>query len=330
MAYATGSAASCSGVLQSLASFCTSYGWTVDRNAAYSGGWWLAVHKGSCYLNFSVPSGDGYMAVYGATGYNSSLTPSTQAGTSPGVVTDPGRFIDAGSNVHVNPGPYTAYHFFSSTAGTYLHVLVEISAGLFAHLHAGVLNTVGGAAPAIYTTGSFWYTYIPQSSGDGAPSSPDNFGNYKPFSQDMSYGITVGYDYSNMHLGCTVDSTFSWFKGSNGSSPTRLYPVSPTGFVTNGFLRSAHMRSPNTWNGLSVGVAIPFFAERASGNIYSFVGEAPDVRFFNMKNNNAKDEITIGSDVWKVFPIVSNSPTVNTPNAAASSFPYGMAFLKSA
>lgn len=335
MAYATGSAASAAGVLQSLAAFCTSYGWTVDHNASYGGGagWWLAVHKGTCYLNYQVPASGGMVALYGATGYNSSATPSTQANTGPGVGCSFGASLDPGNNPIWNDGPYSAYHFFSSTSGTYLHVVVEISAGLFGHCHAGQLNTVGGAGPCTYLTGSFWYTYIPQSGADTNPSNPDAFGNAKAFCWDdsiASIGQYGGLSVSNIWLYCTVDSVSRWFGGFQVPSPARLLHADYSLSVNHGLQGNMTRATPNQWNGISPLIAIPYFAERITGNIYSPVGEAPDVRLLNMKNNNGLDEITIGTDVWKVFPQISNNPATVVRGGQASSFPYGLAFLKSA
>lgn len=319
--YSTGAPSSCAAVLQALATFASSAGWTVDNNAAYSGGWWLAVHKGSCYLNFVVPSGDGKITVYGATGFNSGSAPSAQANASAAFTTNPGQ----PSISTVNPGPYAAYHFFSSTSGTYLHCIIESSAGVFAHVHAGQLNAVGGASPAIYLAVSNLYYYNPTSGSDTIPSSGVTNG-YLAMPFNVYAGSTNA---KGTALGCTVDSTFRWFyDGPSVVSPSRLGALGYTG--GNSWNTNTVARSPNVFNGLPVLAPIPFFAERSVGNIWSLIGEAPDVRVLNTKNNNAKDEITIGSDVWKVFPIIANSSTINTGGAPASSYPYGLAFKKSA
>lgn len=320
MAYATGSASSCANVLQSLATFCTSYGWTVDNNAAYSGGWWLAIHKGTCYLNFQVPSGDGLIYVSGATGFSSSSAPNAQANSSNQFACNPGQTASG-----VNPGPYVAYHFFSSTSGTYLHCVIEVTSNVFAHFHTGQLNTVGGASPAIYVSPSNWIRYSPSSPSDNYPSDPDTSYNVKPFCSNYNASVA-----NNAAVACTVDSSFRWFPFYGGTSPGRMGALGDDYFQAGNWSVSAEHRSPNTFNGVAVLTPITFFVERAAGNIYSLIGEAPDVRFVNMKNNNAKDEITLGSDVWKLFPIIANNPTINVGGAAVSSYPYGLAFKKSA
>jgi hypothetical protein len=330
MAYATGSASSCVAVLQALATFATSNGWSIDYSGTASGyAWVINIHKGSTYLNLAVPTGDGQIDLYGATGYTAGAPTGSHPNSSQRLSVLPGVTYPSGAKT-LNAGPYTAYHFFSSSSGTYLHALIEVSVGVYAHIHAGALSAAGGASPATYLSISSWYTYAPQNQYDSNPSTPDNYYSGKPFCADVaSYSASPQ---TTTLLGCTVDSTFRWFAGAQGSSPARLKDLGVSGYTGYGygFARSAHQSTPNTFNGLPVLIPIPFFAERAAGNIYSYVGDAPDVRQVNMANNNAKDEITIGSDVWKLFPIIANNPTINTQGAAASSYPYGLAFKKSA
>ncbi|MBS0364900.1 MAG: hypothetical protein JSR67_03640 [Proteobacteria bacterium] len=319
MAYATGSTPSnATAVLQALATWCTGYGWTVDNNAAYSGGWWLAVHKGACFLNYVVPSTNDRITMYGATGFSGAATPSTQAQTSLGFQITP------------LVGPYSAYHFFSSSSATYLHVCLEVASNVFAHMHGGLLSSFGGASPGIYVSVSAWNSYTNTGSGDTSSSYPDGSHNVRPFDTGPNY-----YSVGSGAVCATVDTTFRWFGMGGGNyfvSPNR---VDMLGFTTQStqrppWNRSGLTRSPNSFDGVAVLFSIPIFAERAAGGIYSMIGEVPDVRMVNMTNNNAKDEITIGTDVWKLYPLVANSSMVNTSGANASSYPYGLAFRKNA
>jgi hypothetical protein len=325
MAYSTASApASCVAIVSALSTWATSNGWTVDRAAASATGFatWLAIHKGSCYLNFAVPTGDGMLSVYGATGYSGGAGPSAQPNVSAAYTINPGQLASG----TVNPGPYTAYHFFSAGGGTYLHILIEVSAGVFAQLHAGALNAIGGASPAIYLTAGQWSRFTTSSGSDAVPSSPDAVGNAKPFCADVQAGPIA-----NTALGCTVDGTFRWFIPTGGASPARLLNSGYSAYSSpNGLQRSFISRAPNAFNGIPPLGPIPFWAERAVGNVYSLIGEAPDVRFVDMSNNNAKDEIAIGSDTWKLFPVIANPALINTGGAPVSSYPYGLAFRKNA
>jgi hypothetical protein len=312
--YATGTPVSLSDFLNSLATFATSAGWTVDFNgvSAFSGAsdYYLAVHNGSCYLGYYVPNtlaspGSLQLQLWGATGYAGSTQPHSQANASPqcALMSPPPA------------GPYTAYHFFSTTTSgvTYLHALLEYTAGSFLQVHGGCLNPIGGASPATYITATLWNGL------SGASSSDDGvtFGNYTPFSGEFS---STGYKLFQIYA--TVDSVARWFYIGN-TTPGRAI----------GGLRSgsrnvhAFARAPNTLNQLSPYIPISLYVERAVGNVYSYIGDVFDMRWFNMANNQAKDEITIGSDTWKVFPVICKQPLGSATAATAN---YGYAFRKSA
>lgn len=307
--YSSGTAAGPKTVLQALATFAASAGFTVDNNAAFAGGWWLAVHKGSCYLNFVADAADTTITMYGATGFSGASAPSAQAQSSTASICNSGA------------GPYTGYHFFSTTGSpNYLHCVIEKTAGLFAQFHAGQLAAIGGAAPCIYLQATNWsYTGSNGSWWDGG----NSFGNFMPWSG--------GYAGQNK-IGVTVDGTFRWFQQINGGiSPARTigWPLQQ-GPSNLSAAVNALARSPNTFNGLSVLIPIYTWVERAAGNVYAYIGDTPDSRVLNMNNLNPKDEITIGADTWKVFPMISNSKILNTTGAPPSSNYYAMAFRKNA
>jgi hypothetical protein len=314
--YATGTPTSLSDYLNSLATFATSAGWTVDFNA-HAGfaahDYYLAVHKDLCYLNWYIPdttaaAGTLQIQLYGATGYAGSTAPSAQAGASP----NPTLMYPPPT------GPYNAYHFFStSTSGVdYLHTLLEYSAGAFLHLHGGCLNPVGGASPATYCAGTRWGTLTgTNASSDSGPA----IGNFTPFSAENP---SAGLGYQLFQLRATVDSTARWFWPGNAS------PARAIGAVRSGSKNvHAFARSPNTLNQLVPFIPLSLFVERAVGNVYSYLGDVIDMRWMTLANNQAKDEITIGSDTWKVFPVITKQP-LGSPNVATGN--YGFAFRKNA
>src|ERR1700761_2507036 len=104
--YATGTPTSLSDFLNSLATFATSAGWTVDHNSVGSGDYYLAIHKDSTFLGYYVPvtaapAGTLQLQLWPATAYASSTLPSAQAGAPP-----------APTLMFPPPvGPYNAYHF---------------------------------------------------------------------------------------------------------------------------------------------------------------------------------------------------------------------------
>lgn len=309
--YATGAPTSLSDFLNSLATFAATAGWTVDHNAVYtSGDYWLAVHKNACYLHYYVPppvSGLSFIELFGATGYNGSLAPSAQPGSNAGLFS---------LLYPPPPGPYTAYHFFSSNAGgvDYLHSILEYSANNFMHIHGGVLNAVGGASPAIYTAGTQWSAIAGGgSAGDAGPAA----GNYTPFTAENS-----GTGYRCFQVLATVDSVLQWFWPGNVSPFRAIGAVRSSSRNVNAF-----NRTPNVLNQIAPFIPLSLYVERAVGNIYSYVGDVLDMRWVNLANNSPKDEIPIGGDTWKLFPVISKQPF---GGATAATNNYGFAFRKNA
>jgi hypothetical protein len=312
--YATGAPTSLSDMLNSLATFAISAGWTVDHNGAVGASdYYLAVHKDSCYLGYYVPNtaaifGTLQLQLWGATGYAGATLPSAQAGAPANPTT-----------LFPPPvGPYTAHHFFSTATGgvDYLHLLLEYSSGNFLHLHGGCLNPIGGATPATYTAATYWSGLSGgTSSADGAPSGTSN---WTPFSAESAGGA----GYRSLQLRVTVDSVARWFFGG-ATSPARLIgPIKSGSRNVNAFART-----PNSFNQLVPFIPLSIYVERAVGNIFSYIGDVIDMRWCTLANNSAKDEITIGSDTWKLFPVISKQP-FGSPTAATNN--YGFAFRKNA
>jgi hypothetical protein len=174
------------------------------------------------------------------------------------------------------------------------------------------LNAVGGASPAIYIAGTNW------SALSGSNSSQDGgTGNYTPFSQDQA-----GSSYQDVMFLATVDGTLRWFWPSN-VTPARLV----NGVRTGSRVVHTFAREPNTFNQLVPFIPISLYCERVAGGIHSYVGDVPDMRWCSIANNAAKDEITIGSDTWKLYPVVAKLP-FGSLNAATGN--YAFAFRKSA
>lgn len=308
--YATGAPTSLVSLLQSLATFAASAGWTVDQSAAAGVGsvdWILQMHN----------SAGGYIQLYANMASGSKqFTIDCAGGTA---IASSSALTNQSPNVAMNigsAGSYTAYHFFAKTSSSpYLHVMLEIQSNLYASLFVGTLNTVGGASPAVYVTSSFWL-----------------YGSQNQSFWDSGTSLAVGHplhnDSNQTRIGVTVDGTLQWFGAyDEASSPVRArLPIAEN----QGSQFDSIACTPNTFNGLSPLFPAPIFVERAVGNVFSYVGDVPDLRFINMSNITPKDEQTIGSDTWKIFPLIQKSLPINTGFAPASSGMYGVALLKSA
>lgn len=309
--YATGSASTPSALLAALETFAVSAGWTVSRSQSAgvppggaSNDLWTSLVKGGCHLNFNYIDSSSIYVNYLADGFNGSAAPGAQSS------------ITQANASYMNPGraPYTAYFFFSSTSGTYLHVVLEWEASVYTHLHGGLLNAQGGASPCMYSASTAW------SYGGSQESYPDAGVNIAPFSMVANNNATQVF--------LTVDGTKAYFQQPYGPG-LRLITAMRTG----GLQQRGVMRTPNTFNELTVLYPCHFAVERATTGVYSYIGEAPDIRVCNIANVNPQDEVTLGSDVWKYFPVTAKTPPSTWNgfnNGIISSGNYGIALKKSA
>ena len=220
-------------------------------------------------------------------------------------------------------GPYTAYHLFAKTsASPYLHALIEIQSNMYADLFFGTLNVVGGASPGVYIATSAWnYTF-------SGSSFWDQGAGFGPVSNQLPF-----HNASNStQVGATVDGLFQWYNGKGQLSTPQVRAIMALGSTGSalGSQFDSIMQTPNTFNELSPLFPLPVLVQRLNVNVYSYIGDAPDLRVVNMANFTPKDEMTIGPDTWKIFPFIQKSLPLNTSGAPASSGPYGVALLKSA
>jgi len=66
--------------------------------------------------------------------------------------------------------------------------------------------------------------------------------------------------------------------------------------------------TPNTFNSLSPLCPLYLMIKRSSGR-YSHVGYPSGIRFVNILQHDAEDEISYGTDIWKLFPADKKDPT---------------------
>lgn len=315
MAYQTASAADVAELLDRLRLFLAANGWTIDRWAdnGTPARKALSVHKGDFYATFTSQA-DGsttstnpapYVGVQGHTGYIVG-GPSVQAEVSPVV------------QCNGLSGPFVAYDFFEGEGqdGPYVHVVVEVQAGQFKHFGTGVLNKEGAIATGQYTYGANWYHGYSGSTPD--ISNPDYASHGVPFDSRSGGSGVWGY------IRADADGASpNWLTGRQGAgnlaagwSANATASGSSTGTI-GGLSRS----SPSVMTGRTHLWPMWAMAARPS-NYYSPVGYPADFRFVRLDYLNPREVITLGTDQWRVFPVIRK----NGLNAEPNSGTYGYAY----
>lgn len=307
MAYQTASATSPADLLDKLRLFLLSAGWTVDNWADAGANKTLSVHRGSLYSTFTtlVTGGNAtdpapFVGVRGHTGYGvPEVAPS--------------------SIYYANDmaGPYVGYDFFEGDgeSGPYVHVVVETQAGVFKHFGTGVLNKEGAYDSGQYVYASRWnYT-----SGQQAPSyisSPDSAYHAAPFdsrSQNTWGAVRADHDGESPAWRLGQGSANRLIVGYSSGATSTAYSA--------GTIGGPSRASPSALTGRTPLWPLWCLSPRPS-SFYSPIGYPPDLRYVRLDNFNPKDLLTLGTDEWKVFPLIRKNGLLGEPNSGTFGYAY--------
>lgn len=316
MSYQTGTATDGTDLLQKLSTFLTSAGWTINKDQAQGSGWWISAQKGSSlFANLVSDPASGttsnpgpFIYLYGATGYSSGSAYNAQPGTS------------GQAAVNRLSGPFTKYYFFEGD--DYCHIVIEVSAGVFRHIHIGTVEKA-----CTFTGGHYFMTtqiYVSTTS----PSDPTNANHNFPWETRTNTTLGENYVYANAGDGAR------WFENYTGATQgTRIgsgiidsSAASASAIERRGLASFLFKRTPNVSNGITPLVPIFLQLEMASG-LWCILGQAKDLRFVSLANYAAGETITIGSDEWLVFPYTARSETTGGSTSELSGY-YGFAYKK--
>ena len=85
--------------------------------------------------------------------------------------------------------------------------------------------------------------------------------------------------------------------------------------------------TPNSYGQQGVLTPLDLVVKRAS-NLYSPVGHPPYIRLVRIDHLTFGQELTLGSDVWKIFPCSLKTPAETVGTSATASMSIGIALLK--
>ncbi|MBT2748337.1 MULTISPECIES: hypothetical protein [unclassified Lysobacter] len=307
MAYATSAANDPNELLDKLRLFAQGAGWTIDglRDRSAGAGKALSLHAGTLHATFlsQLTGGDGnnpspLLGTFGHTGYIANANAEVQNEAS------------AASWANYAQGPYSAVYFFGRTAPQpYLHVVLETQAGTFKHFGTGRLVTAGVVTTGQYVYGSSWYYAANQiNSADSQYHSvafDDAYYNYTTPSTRIRAdyeGITPRWHATNGDANDPRRLTCGW--------RTKASPINLLKDVGHSTLTG---RAP----GQPLWCAVP----RGAG-LWSDVGHPPDLRFIRLDSYAPGEELPLGSDRWKVFPVHRKNGPAGTPNSGVYGYAY--------
>lgn len=318
MPYETASATGPNDLLDKLRIFALANGWTVDYNGPRTNAGGASQGNGLNALGLS-KGGQAWMLYHDTSSPNtSSPTPRIQG------YMYPGPFVAAsGTDLQANRsglvatnnigGPYVAYHFFTDPARTYLHVALEVVVGRFSHFAIGLLNSVSSPAAA-YVTGLDWNfstTFI---------SSPTSGQHNVPFdSLAGSSGVAAGG-----RVRADSDGVSPRYLTINDAQSAANGQV-VGGVRANNNTGISHLLisvAPSLYTGRAILAPALLAASRTTESQRSMLGSPHDLRWIRIDNITPGDAITIGSDTWRVFPVIRKNGGAGIENSGNFGYAY--------
>lgn len=309
MAYSEQTASSPDDVINKIAVFAAANGWTVDRNNLSSSNRTMTLHYGATTDYVHLYNVDGSnIWILGSVGYDSGLTP----------VAHPNRSNPAVANAGV--GPYTKlYMFANASPAPHIHCVIELTGGIFRHLSFGMIDKLGTWTGGTFVDATYWSTgqdFVFEFSTRHSPIFDSHAGAVDNFFGSLRCDIPLD-GRTNAWAQMWADSSYRAYTRLAGGGPM--------------VVQFYNRNDPPFSGQVTLGT---FLVEVFRiGGMWSPAGTIPNVRYLNMLRFNPGQEITVGSDVWKVFPMARKGHGefvngVGAPNTYSDNHAY--AFLKTA
>lgn len=335
MSYLQTTASSVLDILTKINTFAVSLGWSVVRSD-----YWIqnpmATNPTRRYILTLSKSGNDYLHFCTELHLTDAFPKeiysfrSLSVSTTLDALSQPERSFLSKTNLKTQ-GPYVNLYLFGATSPVdYIHVVMEIAAGIYRHIHVGRLIKKGTWVGGDYSTG----TFVDQS--PNYLSSPISSQHRIPFSETAS----VQED-NTASLRCESSSLPNY--GTSGTTRTvkylpYYYPADVFAKATTGILVDAGVNpssaslagtwdyTTNTFNSRASLTRINHFVND-QGPIWRYIGEVADLRVLNIAPFAPGEEFTIGSDIWKIFPLYCKKDDPSTP-VTEQSKNYGWAYKK--
>jgi len=302
MAYQTGTSTGAADLLGIISTFAVSQGFVQEQLVDANGGKWLTLSYQGMYYHLASRStpydrfggvSETIIEGYLSTGFNAGSAWNAQPGTS--VV---GQTF-AGGYTNGMDGPFYAYHLFADAQE--IHCVIEISSIDFAHINFGVIEKTYSGTGGHFITGTFGlYNEGPATLN---PPFDENITVYAPMESNYYYGLSNATHAPSNYIQTPLEV------GNSNS--------------TNGYFG----RSYSSIDGSAALMPITLHFSRPD-SYFSYLGHPASARYVSLQGLQPRQEVTLGSETWQVFPIFRKSGTDwgTIPEPASGYF--GMAYKK--
>lgn len=296
-------------LINNLLTFAGANGWTVERNDLAGSNRTATLRKLGVTDYVHIYNTDlTTIRMRASVGFDAGALPAAQPNVSGECITP------------LFEGPYPTSFFFASQDQIWVTVAIALS-GEYRHFTFGRVDKAGVYDGGTYVDGTDW----------PVSSYPASF-SYKhvPFQgSNVSNNSRSGF----VRADIPADGRANWFHnlGHNGTTESRVF--GEAGAAGSSGATAAYLvdrADRNAFSGRSILHVIPLFVMRTgTSTYYSPLGVVQDVRYCSINKFEPGQEVTIGSDVWKVFPVAAKRPLGSAPAAGpAGSGDYAYAIKK--
>ncbi len=308
MAYQQTTATSVEDLINKIASFAATLGWTIDRNTIASTNRTVSISR----------AGSDFLHVFNTDTTNILLRASTGIDAGVAIASQPGvSQAEAVSNC--GAGPFaTVFLFGDTTPAPYIHVVFDTGNSIFRHISLGMVQKIGS------WTGGTYFDALNLNTSTSFNSNPTSTAHH------IMFGSANGAEGG---IRCDVPPTTNFFAPIAASGSVGYTPA----YVVNGGVQGGtdatrdqdgfYLASVNSWSGVTPLRQIKLRVSRGSG-FFSEIGYVPGIRLVNIARWATGDEFSIGPDTWKVFPWWRQGFRPSGDTTGAYSGNYGFAYLK--
>lgn len=338
MAYETGTAADLGDLLSKLDTFLVANGYTqndFDDGATVASQGFANWTKGTLCIGVKwIANNPDTMSLHQALAYSGSGLPGTHTD-------DSGNGYNAafGSDVQLESercvsqmgnGPFVSYHFFENDASpSYVHVVVEVEPEVFRHFGWGEMDKFTD-----WTGGEYCYGHYQNQNTFAQPSDTQTVVSMDAISgntgstarrqptihaEDLPHQAAAEKWLQHMGNVTSVSSRANWTDSAGEDKQISFggYRGGPIGFQLGPF------RSDVSTGHIPL-YPLSLFTRDFVNNFVYYLGSVPDVRGVNIFNFSPGQEVTIGTDVWVLFP----SSRRSEDSIANRTFYQGIAYRK--
>lgn len=297
-------------LINAIALFAASAGWTVERNVLSGANRTVTLRKPGVtdYIHLFNTANSG-VRMRASVGYDDALPIASQPNVTP---------VD--SEVNALVGPYPTVWMFAS--GDNVHVVVRRSdiSGGYAHILFGAISKYGAYTGGTYIEGTYFAT-------TGSASGVWDNGSHAPF----GFG-----DKQTGYLRCDSDGVSNqWLLlGRAGLAGRAWGSVGAQNHIAAGsydITRWVYAADDNVFSGRSFLQIIDVYVPRAGTTLYfTPVGYPDNLRYVSLAKFDPEQEVSIGTDTYVVFPVARKAAPSTAVGGPIGTSNFGYAIRKEA